>query len=34
MAFCKTILAMSEMQEWIQAAREEPDEISELDVEF
>lgn len=33
-AFCKTILAMPEMQEWIAAAREEPDEISELDVEF
>lgn len=33
-AFCKTILAMPEMQEWIGAAREEPDEISELDVEF
>lgn len=32
--FCKTILAMPEMQEWIGAAREEPDEISELDVEF
>lgn len=32
--FCKTILAMPEMQEWIAAAREEPDEISELDVEF
>ena len=32
--FCKTILAMPEMQEWIHAAREEPDEISELDVEF
>jgi len=32
--FCKTILAMPEMQEWISAAREEPDEISELDVEF
>jgi len=33
-AFCKTILAMPEMQAWINAAREEPDEISELDVEF
>lgn len=32
--FCKAILAMPEMQEWIGAAREEPDEISELDVEF
>lgn len=34
MAFCQTILAMPDMQEWIGAAREEPDEISELDVEF
>ncbi|CAG2142702.1 hypothetical protein LMG19282_02275 [Cupriavidus campinensis] len=33
-AYCKAILAMPEMQEWISAAREEPDEISELDVEF
>ncbi|WP_454765586.1 glutathione S-transferase family protein [Cupriavidus campinensis] len=33
-AYCKVILAMPEMQEWISAAREEPDEISELDVEF
>ncbi|SDC21063.1 glutathione S-transferase [Cupriavidus sp. YR651] len=32
--YCKAILAMPEMQEWIAAAREEPDEISELDVEF
>ena len=33
-AYCKQILAMPELQEWIAAAREEPDEISELDVEF
>lgn len=33
-AYCKAILALPEMQEWIAAAREEPDEISELDVEF
>ncbi|QEZ47507.1 glutathione S-transferase family protein [Cupriavidus oxalaticus] len=33
-AYCKQILAMPELQEWIAAARAEPDEISELDVEF
>jgi len=32
--YCKLILAMPEMQEWIAEARREPDEISELDVEF
>ncbi|MGY2489103.1 glutathione S-transferase family protein [Cupriavidus sp. CP313] len=33
-AYCRTILAMPEMQEWIEAARQEPEEIEELDVEF
>ena len=33
-AYCKTILAMPEMQEWIAAARDEPEEIEELDMEF
>lgn len=33
-AYCKTIMAMPEMQEWIAAARQEPDEIDELEVEF
>ncbi|RZT41375.1 glutathione S-transferase family protein [Cupriavidus agavae] len=33
MAFCRTILAMPELQEWIRAAREERDEINELDVD-
>ncbi|MDT6960321.1 glutathione S-transferase family protein [Cupriavidus sp. SZY C1] len=32
-AFCKTILAMPELQEWIRGARDEPGEISELDVD-
>jgi glutathione S-transferase len=33
-AYCKTIMAMPLMQEWIEAAKEEPDEVEELDVEF
>ena len=32
-AFCKTILAMPELQDWIRGARDEPGEISELDVD-
>ena len=32
--YCKTIMAMPAMQEWIEAARNEPDELEELDVEF
>lgn len=32
--YCKQILAMPELQEWIADARKEPDEISELEVEF
>ncbi len=33
-AYCKTIMALPLMQEWIAAAKTEPDEIEELDVEF
>lgn len=33
-AYCKAILALPAMKEWIAAAREEPDEMEELDVEF
>ena len=33
-AYCKTIMAMPEMQEWVAAAKREPDEIDELGVEF
>lgn len=33
-AYCRTIMALPEMQEWIEAARQEPHEIDELDVEF
>jgi glutathione S-transferase len=32
--YCKTIMAMPLMQEWIEAAKTEPDEVEELDVEF
>jgi glutathione S-transferase len=32
--YCKTIMAMPEMQEWIAAAKVEPDELEELDMEF
>lgn len=33
-AYCQTIMALPQMQEWIAAARQEPDEIDELDIEF
>jgi len=33
-AYCRTIMAMPHMGEWIEAARNEPDEVMELDVEF
>lgn len=33
-AYCATILGMPEMQEWIAAARQEPEDIEELQVEF
>ena len=32
--YCQTIMAMPEMAEWIAAAKQEPDEIEELDMEF
>jgi glutathione S-transferase len=32
--YCEAILAMPEMQEWIAAAKLEPDDIQELEVEF
>ena len=32
--YCRTIIAMPLMQEWIAAAKVEPDELEELDVEF
>jgi glutathione S-transferase len=33
-AYCRSIMAMPHMGEWIEAARNEPDEVMELDVEF
>ena len=33
-SYCKTILAMPEMKEWIAAAKLEPDDIEELDMDF
>jgi glutathione S-transferase len=32
--YCRTILAMPAVQEWIAAANTEPDDLEELDVEF
>jgi glutathione S-transferase len=33
-SYAKTIMAMPEMQEWIEAAKAEPAEIEELEVEY
>jgi glutathione S-transferase len=33
-AYCQLVMAMPEMQEWVAAARLEPDEIDELDMDF
>jgi len=33
-AYCERIMALPEMIEWIEAARQEPDDIDELDMEF
>ncbi|MDT7516014.1 glutathione S-transferase [Rhodoferax mekongensis] len=32
--YCKLMMALPAMQEWVEAARSEPDEIDELDAEF
>lgn len=32
--YCQTIMAMPEMVEWIDTAKQEPDDIEELEVEF
>ncbi len=32
--YCQTIMAMPEMKEWVAAARLEPDDIEELDMDF
>ena len=33
-AYCKRIMALPEMMQWVAAARKEKDEIDELDIEF
>jgi glutathione S-transferase len=33
-AYCKAIMALPEMQEWIAAAKQEPEAIDELEMEF
>lgn len=33
-AYCQTLMAMPEMGEWVAAAKLEPDDIEELEVEF
>jgi len=33
-AYCKKIMAMPEMIEWVEAAKQEPRELEELEVEF
>jgi glutathione S-transferase len=33
-AYCRTIMALPQMQDWVAAAKVEPDELEELDVEF
>ena len=32
--YCQTIMAMPEMKEWVAAAKAEPDDIEELDMDF
>jgi glutathione S-transferase len=32
--YCRTVLGMPLVQEWIAAAKTEPDDLEELDVEF
>ena len=33
-AYCKRIMELPAMQEWVKAAKAEPEEIDELDAEF
>ena len=33
-AYCKAVMALPHMQEWLEGAKAEPDEVVELDVEF
>jgi len=32
--YCKTVMVFPAMREWVAAAKTEPDEVEELDVEF
>jgi glutathione S-transferase len=32
--YCRTIMALPDMKAWIEAAKAEPDELEDLDVEF
>lgn len=32
--YCRTVMAMPEMKEWVAAAKAEPEEIEELDMDF
>jgi glutathione S-transferase len=32
--YCRLVMSLPEMQEWIAAAKLEPDDIQELEVEF
>jgi hypothetical protein len=34
LAYCKRIMDLPAMQEWVAAAKAQPDEIDELDAEF
>jgi glutathione S-transferase len=34
LAYCRAIMALPHMQEWIAAAKNEPEDVMELDVEF
>ena len=34
LGYCRTIMALPQMQEWVAAAKAEPEEMEELDVEF
>jgi glutathione S-transferase len=33
-AYCGTIMSWAPMMQWIEVAKEEPEEMEELDVEF
>jgi glutathione S-transferase len=33
-AYCKRVMELPAMKEWVTAAKQEPDEIDELDAEF